>query len=97
MELNNATTIATWTGILVFLIEVICKHFGIEIPHDTIVMFVTGLVTFIIAIISSKHPNSFDWLGNGTEPTGNIEYNGDIYDNDSPLNSEYECDEDDGC
>lgn len=67
MELNNATTIATWTGILVFIIEVICKHFGIDIPHDTTVMFVTGLVTFIIAIISSKHPNDFEFLGNAPE------------------------------
>lgn len=66
MEFNNATTIATWTGILVLIIEVICKHFGIEIPHETVVMFVTGIVTFIIAIISSKNPNDFDFLGNAT-------------------------------
>lgn len=64
MELNNATTIATWTGILVFIIEVTCTHFGIEIPHETTVMFATGLITFIIAIISSKHPNTFKFLGN---------------------------------
>jgi len=67
MELNNATTIATWTGIIVLLIEVISKHFGIEIPHDTIVMFVTGVLTFIIAIISSKHPNDLEFLGNAPE------------------------------
>lgn len=64
MELNNATTIATWTGIAVFIIEVICKHFGIEIPHETIVMFVTGILTFIIAIISSKYPNTLEFLDN---------------------------------
>lgn len=67
MEFNNATTIATWTGIIVFIIEVICKHFGIEIPHETVVMFVTGVVTFIIAVISSKNPNTFNWLGNAPE------------------------------
>ena len=81
MELNNATTIATWTGILVLIIEVILKHFGIDIPHDTIVMFATGLVTFIIAIISSKNPNSFDWLGNAPEP---------IETEETVLNDEYE-------
>ena len=81
MELNNATTIATWTGILVLIIEVICKHFGIEIPHETVVMFVTGIVTFVIAIISSKHPNSFDWLGNAPEPIDSTE---------PVLNDEYE-------
>ena len=71
MEFNNATTIATWTGIIVFIIEVICKHFGIEIPHETVVMFVTGVVTFIIAIISSKNPNTFNWLGNAPEDDDN--------------------------
>jgi len=81
MELNNATTIATWTGILVLIIEVILKHFGIEIPHDTIVMFATGIITFIIAIISSKNPNSFDWLGNAPEP---------IETEETVLNDEYE-------
>ena len=72
MELNNATTIATWTGIIVLIIEIICRHFGIDIPHDTIVMFVTGLVTFIIAIISSKHPNDLAFLGNAPVPEENI-------------------------
>ena len=67
MEFNNATTIATWTGIIVFIIEVICKHFGIEIPHETVVMFVTGVVTFIIAVISSRNPNTLSWLGNAEE------------------------------
>ena len=66
MELNNTTTIATWTGIIVLIIEVSCKHFGIIIPHETIVMFVTGVITFIIAIISSRNPNTFAFLGNAT-------------------------------
>ena len=88
MELNNATTIATWTGILVLIIEAISKHFGVDIPHDTIVMFVTGVLTFIIAIISSKHPNTLDWLGNGTTP---------IESEEPVLNDEYECDDNDGC
>ena len=88
MELNNATTIATWTGILVLIIEVICKHFGIEIPHETVVMFVTGLLTFIIAIISSKNPNDLEFLGNGSNTIDNTE---------PVLNPEYECDNDDHC
>lgn len=88
MEFNNATTIATWTGIIVLIIEVICKHFGIDIPHETVVMFVTGLITFIIAIISSKNPNTLDWLGNGSTPINTEEI---------VLNDEYECDADDSC
>ena len=78
MEFNNATTIATWTGILVFLIEVICKHFGIEIPHDTIVMLVTGVLTFIIAVISSKNPNTLNFLGNN--PVAEQDVTGDCDD-----------------
>ena len=81
MEFNNATTIATWTAILVMIIEVICKHFSVEIPHETVVMFVTGVITFIIAVISSKNPNSFDWLGNAPTPVETEE---------PVLNDEYE-------
>lgn len=81
MELNNATTIATWTGIFVLIIEVICKHFGIDIPHETVVMFVTGLLTFIIAIWSSKNPNTLKCLGNAPEPLNSEE---------PVLNDEYE-------
>ena len=89
MELNNATTIATWTGIIVLIIEIIIKHFGLDIPHDTIVMFVTGIITFIIAIISSKHPNDLGFLGNGSTP---------IPSEEPVLNDEYECgDGNDGC
>ena len=88
MELNNATTIATWTGIIVLIIEVILRHFAVDIPHDTIVMFVTGLVTFIIAVISSRNPNTFAFLGNAPQPVESEE---------PVLNPEYECDEDDGC
>ena len=81
MELNNSTTIATWVGIIAFLIETLLKHFGIEIPHATVIMFVTGVLTFIIAIISSKHPNTFAFLGNAPEPINTEE---------PVLNDEYE-------
>lgn len=85
MDINNSTTIATWTGIIVLIIEVICKHFGITIPHETVVMFVTGVITFIIAIISSRNPNTFACLGNAPAPINSEE---------PVLNDEYECDDD---
>ena len=81
MEFNNATTIATWTAIIVMIIEVICKHFGVEIPHETVVMFVTGVITFIIAVISSRNPNTLEWLGNAPAP---------VEDEEPVLNDEYE-------
>ena len=67
MDVNNASTIATWTAIVVMIIEIICKNFGIEIPHETVVMFVTGVITFIIAVWSSRNPNTISWLGNAPE------------------------------
>jgi len=67
METNNISTIATWTAIIVMIIEVICKHFAVDIPHDTIVMFVTGIITFIIAVWSSRNPNTFEILGNAPD------------------------------
>lgn len=67
MDVNNASTIATWTAIVVMIIEIICKYFGIEIPHETVVMFVTGVITFIIAVWSSRNPNTIEWLGNAPE------------------------------
>ena len=81
MEFNNATTIATWTAIIVMIIEVICKHFGVEIPHETVVMFVTGVITFIIAVISSRNPNTLEWLGNAPAP---------VEAEEPVLNDEYE-------
>lgn len=65
-DTGNVSTIATWTAIIVMIIEVIIKHFGLDIPHETIVMFVTGIITFIIAVWSSKNPNTFEFLGNAT-------------------------------
>jgi len=101
METNNLSTIATWTGIIVLIIEIICKHFEIVIPHDTIVMFVSGVITFIIAVWSSRNPNTIPWLGNDPTygPTTTTTASTEIFDNDAPvLNDEYTTgDDDDGC
>ena len=100
---NNGSTIATWIAILVMIIEIIAKQFGIDIPHDTVVLFATGVVTFIIAIYSSKHPNTLSILGND-QPTNNEQNTeNQIQQTDDPveesnliLNDEYTSDED-GC
>lgn len=65
-NIGNVSTVATWSAIIVMIIEILLKHFGITISHETIVMFATGLATFIIAIWSSRNPNTFEFLGNGT-------------------------------
>ena len=72
-NIGNVSTVATWSAIIVMIIEILLKHFGITIPHETIVMFATGLATFIITIWSSRNPNTFEFLGNGTpaeDPVG---------------------------
>ena len=74
MEKNNSSTYATWTMILVMIIEVILKYCGITIEHQTVVMLATGIVTFIIAVYSRMHPNDIDWLGNG-KPTIKVKLN----------------------
>lgn len=82
---NNASTIATWTLIGVMIIEMILKYFNITVDHETVVMLVTGIITFIVAVYSSKHPNSLGFLGNdnnvidSAEPVLNDEYEtGDV-------------------
>ena len=66
LQKNNISTIATWTAIIVMIIEIIAKHFNLDIPHDTITLFVSGVITFIIAVYSSRHPNDLKCLGNDT-------------------------------
>lgn len=83
METNNISTIATWTAIIVMILEIIFKHFNLDIPHDTTVMFVTAVLTFIIAVWSSRNPNTLKFLGNSKpqveseEPVLNDEYESD--------------------
>lgn len=96
MEKNNITTYATWIAII---ISGILGYIGIEYDYTALIPVIAGIISLIIAIWSSKHPNTIEWLGNApqTEPT----YNTEIFDNDAPiLNQEYttnEENEDEGC
>jgi len=58
---GNITTIATWLAIL---LTIILTQLGIEIDQGMLVSFCSGLITLCIAIYSSKHPNTFEFLGN---------------------------------
>ena len=51
---------------------------------------VVAVITLIIAIWSSKNPNTLKCFGNDIRPPYDL-------DNDQVLNDEYECGEDDGC
>lgn len=84
MDTGNISTIATWLAIA---ITALLSYFGIEYDYNALIPVVTGIITLIIAIWSSKNPNTFEWLGNAPTPVETEE---------PVLNPEYECD-DNGC
>ena len=77
---GNISTIATWLSIL---ITVILSYFGVVIDQATLLPVVSGLITIILAIWSSKNPNTFAFLGNQPN-TKSCECN-----NETDLNPEY--------
>ena len=87
METNNVSTYATWTSVIILLLQVICKYFNISIGENDLTIIANAIVTLAIAIWSSYNPNTIPWLGNAPTPIDNTE---------PVLNPEYECDED-GC
>ena len=88
METNNISTYATWTALIVMLLQIICKYFNIEIGQNELTIIANALIALAIAIWSSYNPNTIPWLGNAPTPV-------DV--SEPVLNDEYECDEDDGC
>ena len=84
METNNISTIATFLAIC---LTGILAYFGYTVDQGQLATVLMSVITLIIAVWSSKNPNTFEVLGNAPEPL----------DTDEPvLNPEYECD-DDGC
>ncbi len=94
METNNISTIATFAAIC---LTTILAYFGYTVDQAQATTVIMGVITLIIAIWSSKNPNTLNCLGNG-EPTKE-EAEPEIFDNDAPvLNDEYELgDDEDGC
>ena len=86
MQENNISTYATWIAIA---ITGILSYFGIQYDYNALIPVISGIITLIIAIWSSKNPNTLKCFGNDIRPPYDI--------NDQVLNDEYECDEDDGC
>ena len=88
MEINNISTYATWTAVIILILQAIFKYFNIQIGENDITIIANAILTLIIAIWSSYHPNNIEWLGNA-KPT--------ISSEEPVLNDEYEyedCDED---
>ena len=86
MEINNISTIATFIAIC---LTAILAYFGYSVDQAQLATVIMSVITLIIAIWSSKNPNTLKCFGNDIRPPYDI--------NDQVLNDEYECDEDDGC
>jgi uncharacterized membrane protein YqjE len=83
MDTNNISTIATFAAIC---LTTILAYFGYTVDQAQATTVIMGVITLIIAIWSSKNPNTFACLGNAPETIDN--------DEDLVLNDEYESDPD---
>lgn len=88
MEVNNFSTYAAWTAVIVLLLQALCKYLNIEIGQNELTILANAIIALIISIWSSYHPNSIPWLGNAQVP---------VTAEDTVLNDEYECDDNDSC
>lgn len=61
---GNITTLATWIAIGITTLVAV---FGVELDLTPYIPLIAGLITIGIAVYSSKHPNTFAFLGNDGE------------------------------
>ena len=86
MESNNISTIATFAAIC---LTTILAYFGYTVDQAQATTVIMGVITLIIAIWSSRNPNTLACLGNAKQPVESEE---------PVLNDEYEYgDDSDGC
>ena len=78
METNNISTIATFLAIC---LTGILAYFGYTVDQAQATTVIMGVITLIIAIWSSKNPNTLGFLGNAPAP---------IETEETVLNDEYE-------
>ena len=64
METNNISTIATFTAIC---ITGILAYFGYTVEQAQLTTIIASIITLVIAIWSSKNPNTLKVLGNAEE------------------------------
>ena len=67
-NVNNMSTIATWTALLIMILQVVFKYFNIEIGQNELTIIANAIIALAIAIWSSYHPNTIPALGNAPEP-----------------------------
>lgn len=76
METNNISTIATFLAIC---LTGILAYFGYSVDQGQLATVLMSVITLIIAVWSSRNPNTLEILGNGKtveteEPVLNDEY-----------------------
>ena len=86
METNNISTIATFAAIC---ITGILAYFGYTVDQAQLAPVIMSIITLVIAIWSSKNPNTLACLGNAEEEAPGITTDEQI----QPING----DEDDVC
>ena len=62
MKTNNISTIATFLAIC---LTGILAYFGYTVDQAQLAAVLMSVITLLIAIWSSKNPNTLEWLGNG--------------------------------
>ena len=67
METNNISTIATFIAIC---ITMILAYFGYTVDQTQLATVIMSVITLIIAIWSSKNPNTLAIFGNAPEDDG---------------------------
>ena len=82
MDTNNISTIATFAAII---ITTLLAYAGYTVDQAQLTPVLMGVITLIIAVWSSKNPNTLAWLGNAPETLDTEE---------TVLNDEYEYGED---
>ena len=83
MDTNNISTIATFMAIV---ITGILAYFGYTVDQAQLATVLMSVITLIIAVWSSKNPNTMAIFGNDKK----------LETEETVLNDEYECG-DDGC
>jgi hypothetical protein len=78
-----ALTISGW-----ILSTLAAQGYNLGIDATTLASVIGAVIGLLFAYIDAKYPNSFKWLDNAPVPMETEE---------TVLNDEYECDEDDGC
>lgn len=58
---ENLTTFVTWAAIL---ITPVLTYFGIQVDQGVLIAGLSAIVTLLIAVYSSKHPNTLEVFDN---------------------------------